>query len=133
MAATGNEHGLRIRVFGDRAALEWHHEDPEHLHFRPIQDAAQVLAKGRPGLSKAADAATRLKIGHVEGVLESFANIYMDIAAAIYAKRSGEAYEPETIGFPTIEDGVYGVKFVEAVLASHEGDGKWVSADVTFE
>jgi len=133
MAATGNEHGLRIRVFGDRAALEWHHEDPEHLHFRPIQDAAQVLAKGRPGLSKAADAATRLKIGHVEGVLESFANIYTDIAAAIRANRSGEAYHPQAIGFPTIEDGVYGVKFVEAVTASHEADGKWVSAKVAFE
>ncbi len=57
----------------------------------------------------------------------------MDIAAAIHAKLSGEAYDPETIGFPTIEDGVYGVKFVEAVLASHETDGKWVSTDVTFE
>jgi len=131
MAATGNEHGLRIRIFGDRAALEWQQEDPEHLHF-PVQDAAQVLAKGRPGLSNAADAATRLKIGHVEGVLESFANIYMDIAAAIHANRSGEAYHPVAFGYPTIQDGVYGVKFVEAVLESHDRNGIWVHANVTF-
>jgi predicted dehydrogenase len=132
MAATGNEHGLRIRVFGDRAALEWHHEDPEHLHFRPVQGAAQVLAKGRPGLSKAADAATRLKIGHPEGIFESFANLYSDIAGAIQARLRKETYQQPKIGFPTIEDGVYGVKFVEAVLESHDRNGIWVDAKVTF-
>lgn len=131
--ATGNEHGLRIRVFGERAALEWRHEDPEHLHFRPVQGAAQVLVKGqRGGLSNAAEAVTHLRLGHPEGFFECFTNLYTDIAEAIRARLRGEPYQRPEIGFPTIEDGVYGVKFVEAVLQSHTHDGAWTDATVSF-
>lgn len=132
--ATGNEHGLRIRIFGERAALEWRHEDPEHLHFRPVQGAAQVLVKGqRGGLSNAAEAAMHLKLGHPEGTFESFATLYTDIASAIRARLHSETYQRPQIGFPTIEDGVYGVKFVEAVLQSHTHEGIWTDATVSFD
>jgi hypothetical protein len=66
--------------------------------------------------------------GHPEGFLEAFANIYTDIAEAIIARRDGVAADPLAYTFPTVEDGVLGVKFVDAAVASNEQDGRWVEA-----
>ena len=131
--ATGNEHGLRIRVYGEKAGLEWHHEDPEHLLFQPVETPPQILAKGQPGLSLAAKATERQKLGHPEGFLESFAALYADFARAIWERQEGGTFQQAKPGFPTIEDGVYGVKFVEAVVKSHQNNGAWTDATVPFD
>ena len=128
MAATGQEHGLRIRVFGSEASLEWRHEDPQHLVLRHQGGPVETLAQGHGGLSEEAARATRVGLGHPEGFLESFANIYGDIADALDAPSRDESHTPDPLGFPTGHDGVLGVAFVEAVCASHDNAGRWTSA-----
>ena len=88
-SAAGAEHGLRIRVFGDKGGLEWQQEDPNHLLHRPLDGFARVLTRGRPGLSPAAARATRVVLGHPEGYFEAFANLYADAAEAIVAGAPG--------------------------------------------
>ena len=126
--ATGNEHGLRIRIFGEKAALHWDHEDPEHLRFCPVDKPPQTLAKGQPGLSAAAEAAQRLRLGHPEGFIDSFASLYHDIGDAIQNRAERSILEGRESIFPTVEDGVLGVKFIDSVSRSHNANGAWIEA-----
>ena len=128
MVASGAEHGLRIRVYGENGSLEWRHEDPHHLIVRPLDGAEQLLSPGRAGLSEDAQRASRLGRGHSEGFFESFANLYREIADAIEAHRAGAVFERRLLSFPTVQDGVIGVRFVEAVAESQLAGGAWVSA-----
>ena len=123
MAATGSESGLRIRVFGDEAALEWRHEEPHHLVVRQLSGAALVLAHGMAGLAPDAIRLTRVGLGHPEGFIEAFANFYTDLADLL---RGGQ---PRELSIPTGVDGLIGVRFVDATVASHERDGAWVALD----
>jgi predicted dehydrogenase len=128
MAATGNLHGLRIRVYGEKASLEWVHEDAERLLLRPVDGPHQLLHRGSGYLAPSARRASRLWPGHPEGFLEAFANLYAGIADAVLARRDGLAPDPATQVFPTVEDGVLGVKLVDAAVASNAGGGAWVDA-----
>src|SRR5260370_14988536 len=92
MAAVGNEHGLRIRVYGDRGSLAWHHEDPHHLRYSPIDGPTQILAQGAEWLSEEARRWTRAGLGHPEGFFEAFANLYTEVADALLAKAAGQPY-----------------------------------------
>jgi predicted dehydrogenase len=121
MAATGHEHGLRIRVFGDDASLEWHHEDPQHLIVRDPDGGATILAQGMSSLSDDAARITRVGLGHPEGFLEAFANFYSDLADMLRGNPGRE------LSIPTGVDGLVGVQFVEAAIASHADDAGWVS------
>ena len=127
MAATGNLHGQRIRVFGEKASLEWIQEQPEQLVLRPVDGPHRVLSRGCGYLSASAQRSSRLWPGHPEGFLEAFANVYTDAADAVLARRDGIAVDRLNL-FPTVEDGVLGVKFVDAVVDSHLSDGAWVNA-----
>ena len=120
MAATGHEHGLRIRVFGDDASLEWHHEDPQHLTVRDPDGGATILALGMSTLSDDATRVTRIGLGHPEGFLEAFANFYLDLAEILRGRRARD------LSIPTGVDGLIGVRFVEATVTSHERDAAWV-------
>lgn len=126
MAATGNEHGLRVRVFGEKAALEWHHEDPHHLVVRDLASSTTVLAQGMNTLSEDASRLTRVGLGHPEGFVEAFANFYRDVAEAVRARRDGRPPVARELSFPTGMDGLVGVRFVEATMTSHAADGGWV-------
>jgi predicted dehydrogenase len=143
MVATGHEHGQRIRVYGDRAGLEWFQERPDQLHFREIDGPPQVLSRGAPWLSADASRATRIGLGHPEGFLEAFANVYRDFADALHARLTGEPPRADAATgsaesgpglpapeFPTVDDGVLGVAFVEACVASNRLDGAWVDVPV---
>jgi predicted dehydrogenase len=125
MAAIGNEHGLRIRVYGDRGSLAWHHEDPCHLRYCPLDGPQQILAQGADGLSAEAKRWTRAGLGHPEGFFESFANIYTEVAEAILAKSEGRAYTKAELGFPDASDGARGVAFVESAMRSFTSGGVW--------
>jgi predicted dehydrogenase len=133
MAATGNLHGQRIRVFGEKASLEWIQEQPEQLHLRPLDGPHRVLSRGCGYLSAAAQRATRLWPGHPEGFLEAFANLYAGAADAVLARREDAPLDRSALSFPTVEDGVLGVKFVEAAVESSRRDGAWVDATVDLE
>ena len=126
MAATGSEHGLRIRVYGDRASLEWHHEDPHHLTVRDLSSGTTILAQGMNTLSEDAARLTRIGLGHPEGFVEAFANFYLDVAEAVRARRDGCPAVARELSFPTGVDGLVGVQFVEATMASHAADGGWI-------
>ena len=129
MAATGNEHGLRIRVFGDLASLEWRHEDPHHLQIHDQDGGTSVLAHGMSTLSDDAARLTRPGLGHPEGFLEAFANFYSDLAERLRARRDGTPHVDRELSIPTGVDGLIGVQFVEAVAASHAEAGNWVVPD----
>jgi predicted dehydrogenase len=133
MAATGNLHGQRIRVFGEKASLEWIQEQPEQLHLRPLDGPHRVLSRGCGYLSAAAQRATRLWPGHPEGFLEAFANLYSGAADAVLARRDDAPLDRSALSFPTVEDGVLGVKFVEAAVESSRRDGAWVDATLDLE
>ncbi len=123
-SAAGGEHGLAIKLFGEHGGIEWHQEDPNHLVYRRIGGFPEIMTRGRPELSAAAKRATRVARGHPEGYFEAFANLYTDTAAAIVARRTGQALDP-TLDFPTVLDGARGVKFVEAAVESGRKDGRW--------
>ena len=130
MVAVGQEHGLRLRVFGETGNLHWRHEDPEHLVIRDADLTATVLVAGQPGLAEEAARHNRVSAGHAEGFFAAFANLYTEVANAIRARTAGEPHRPPDLGFPTVRDGVIGVRFVEAVKKSHAADGSWTDAAI---
>lgn len=126
MAATGNTHGLRIRVYGDRGSLEWQHEDPHHLIVRSLDGEARILTEGMASLSPDASRLTRVGLGHAEGFLEAFGNFYRDLADDLVARRDGTGAPHRDLSYPTGEDGLLGVRLVVAATASHDRQGATV-------
>lgn len=126
--APGNENGLRLRVYGEKAGLEWSQEHPNQLRFALVGRPPQVLSRGGPSLGPAAAHATRIPAGHPEGYLEGFANLYRDLAEQIRARRTGRAPDARALLVPTVEDGARGVKFIAAAVHSHARNGAWVDA-----
>ncbi len=122
----GNENALRLRVYGARGGLEWAQEDPNYLWFTPLGEPKRLVTRGGSGSRGVAGRVTRIPPGHPEGYLEGFANIYAEAARAIRARRSGEAVASDVM-FPTVEDGVEGVAFIEACVRSSGAGGQWVS------
>lgn len=125
-AASGAENALRVRVYGSKGGLEWAQRSSDHLmhvaHGRP----AQTISMGLPNLSPAATRAARMPPGHPQGFFEAFANIYSDAAEAIAARLAGTTADPLALDFPTVDDGVRGMAFVEAAIRSGRGGGGWV-------
>jgi predicted dehydrogenase len=131
--APGNENGLRLRVYGSRGGLEWHQEQPNHLLWTPFGQPTQIIGRGSAAANADAARVSRIPSGHPEGYLEGFATIYSEIAHAIRAARKSagpEAAAPQldpAVNFPTIADGIKGVAFIEAAVASSSQGGRWVA------
>jgi predicted dehydrogenase len=123
--APGNENGLKLRVYGPKGGLEWHQEQPNHLRWSPFGEPPRLISRGTGAANAAANRVTRIPSGHPEGYLEGFATIYSEAAAAIFAARTGAKPPPEVV-FPTVQDGVDGVVFIEAAVASSAKGGRWV-------
>ena len=123
--AVGNENGLTLRVYGSKAGLEWAQENPNQLWFTPYGQPKQLLTRGGAGAMGEAARVTRVPSGHPEGYLEGFATIYAEAARAIHAARANVKPDPEVI-FPTVEDGLAGVKFIDAAVKSSAGNGTWI-------
>ncbi len=126
--AVGNENNLSLRIYGDKGGLSWRQESPNELLFSPIGEAPRKITRGSPGVSADGSRVTRIPAGHPEGYLEAFATVYRDVAAAIRAQRTGEAVDAD-VSFPTGEDGLAGVEFVEAAVRSSAGGAAWVELD----
>lgn len=123
--APGNENALRIRVYGSRAGLEWQQEQPNMLQVSRFGEAPQTLSRGSGTAHADAARVTRLPAGHPEGYFEGFATLYSEIGHAIRAARDGRAPAQE-VNFPTLEDGIHGVAFIEAAIRSSASGGLWV-------
>jgi predicted dehydrogenase len=126
--APGNENGLRLRVYGEKAGLEWSQEHPNQLRFSPLGQPPQTLSRAGPNLGPAAAHATRIPPGHPEGYLEGFANLYRDLAEQIRARRAKRKPDPQALLVPTVEDGARGVTFIAAAVESSGRNGAWVDA-----
>ena len=122
--AAGHYNGLAVRVYGDKGALEWAQEDPEHLRYTPMDGATQLLARGTGCIREKAAAQGRLPSGHPEGLVTAFANIYRNYVSALVAKKNGA--DAEVYDYPRVEDGVNGVRFVKAVVESAANGSRWV-------
>ena len=121
--AAGEENALSIRVYGDKAGLEWHQMEPNTLLFKQPGQPLQVLRTGLPYMSEEARAATRLPAGHPEGFLEAFANVYRLAIADI---RRVEAGESPVGGYPTVYDGLRGMQFITKVVESSQKGASWI-------
>ncbi|MFD1746865.1 Gfo/Idh/MocA family protein [Rhizobium helianthi] len=123
--ATGNENGLKVRVYGTKAGIEWTQADPNYLWFTRLGEPKQLITRGGAGAGASASRVTRIPSGHPEGYLEAFATIYTEAAAAIQAARTGSTVDPAVV-YPTVDDGVKGVAFVTACIESSKKNGAWV-------
>jgi predicted dehydrogenase len=123
--APGHENDLSIRIYGEKGGLSWRHADVNYLTFSALGRPPQIIGRNASGAGAAAARVSRVPPGHPEGYLEGFATIYTEVAQAIVAAREGRK-PPEGVLFPTIEDGVKGVAFIEAALASSKKGTVWV-------
>ncbi len=123
--ATGNENGLKVRIYGTKAGIEWTQADPNYLWFTRLGEPKQLITRGGAGAGASAARVTRIPSGHPEGYLEAFATIYSEAAAAIHAATSGSPVDPAVV-YPTVDDGVKGVAFVTACIDSSKQNGAWV-------
>jgi predicted dehydrogenase len=122
--APGNENGLRLRVYGTKGGVHWVQAEPNHMFWSPFAKPIQIITRAGAGAGAAAGRMSRIPPGHPEGYLEGFANIYSEVALAIRAAQAGK--KPDKAShFPTIDDGVKGIAFVEAAVKSSRANGKW--------
>jgi predicted dehydrogenase len=123
--STGEENNFVLKIYGDKAALEWRQESPENLIIRSNDAPMQVYRRGWAGTCQASQQASHLPAGHPEGFLEAFANIYRAFADAIIAGLNGD--KNPTGDFPGIDDGIAEMRFLEALVKSSADTSKWVS------
>jgi predicted dehydrogenase len=121
--ACGEENNLSIRIYGERAGLEWRQQEPNTLIFKPADRPWQLLRTGHGYMGTAAHQAARTPAGHPEGYLEAFANLYRLFIEDIRRVERGEA--PHR-GYPTVEDGVRGLHFVAKAVESSQLGSQWV-------
>ncbi len=119
----GEENNLNIRVYGEKGGISWRQMEPNTLTVIYQDKPSTIYRTGWAGLEREAMAHTRIPAGHPEGYLEAFANIYRNFAFCIQARLSGEEVDPLYTDFPSIEDGLRGMNFVEKVVASK---GEWI-------
>ena len=124
--AVGQENSLSIRVYGEKGGLEWRQEEPNTLLMRWPDRQPEVIRTGGAGLSPWATANTRTPAGHPEGYLEAFANLYHHFAAALQARLAGEEPDPIDLDFPSVEEGVRGMQFIEAIVSTKNSNQKWI-------
>jgi predicted dehydrogenase len=123
--SNGDENNLNIRVYGTKASLEWCQEQPNELIVKVADQPREIRRRGNTYLSPAARANTRTPFGHPEAFIEAFANVYLAAAAAIAAEVEGRRL-PRDLDFPTIDDGVIGMAFIETAVKSARLGAKWV-------
>ena len=123
--AVGHENGLKLRVYGTKGGIEWVQADPNYLWFTPFGEPKRLITRGGAGALPEAARVTRVPGGHPEGYLEGFANIYAEAARAL---RSAIDHTPldEAVVYPTVQDGLDGMKFISAAVESSKNGNIWI-------
>ncbi|TVR35011.1 MAG: gfo/Idh/MocA family oxidoreductase [Spirochaetaceae bacterium] len=124
--SAGEENDLRIRIYGEKASLTWHQENPNYLRYKPLGEPEQVLKRGTGYLCEAAQRAGRIPPGHPEAFIEAFANVYRNAGLSIKALKEGRTPDEFESDFPTVADGARGVKFIEKTIESGKSSQKWI-------
>jgi predicted dehydrogenase len=128
--SVGEENNLSIRVYGETGGLEWHQNEPNTLLVKHLDKPAQIYRTGNGYLGKAAAGATRTPASHPEGYLEAFANVYRNFAGHIRALIDEVEPEAATLDYPTIEDGVRGMAFIDSVVESSKNNAAWTKLKI---
>ncbi len=126
--AVGRMHGLTLQLFGEKGGLRWTQEQPNQLIWTPTGGRNQIIERGEAGLSPEADRASRVTMGHAEGMPLAFANIYTDLAEVIRAGKEERSPDPAATLYPIAEDGLRSMAAVHATVASASAAGTWVDA-----
>jgi predicted dehydrogenase len=127
--AIGHENTLTIAIYGEKGSLQWAQEEPNTLIAHWLGKPSEIRRTGNDYNAKCTAAMTRLPCGHPEGFIEAFANVYRNFAETILRMEQGKKPRKQDLDFPTAADGVRGMKFVDAVVRSSEGEAKWVSVE----
>ena len=128
--SVGQENNLSIRVYGESGGLEWHQKDPNSLLFSPAHGPTEIHRTGSDYTSAAAAHASRLPAGHVEGYLGAFANIYKAFTSHLRCVLDGTEPDAFALDYPRINEGIRGMAFIEACVASSNNNTEWVSLDL---
>ena len=126
--AAGEENALKIRIYGEKGGIEWAQMEPNTLLVKWLDAPTQILRAGAnygDRLSSYATSNCRTPGGHPEGYLEAFANIYKNFTATLAAKLDGTIPSPESLDFPSVDEGVRGMAFIDNVVLSAQSDKKW--------
>jgi predicted dehydrogenase len=124
--SSGEENNLNIRVFGTKGSLQWFQENPNELLFKKADAPQQVHRRGNGYHSDAAKGAIRTPFAHPEGFIEAFANIYRSAAVAIADAIEGRKAPKGGYDFPTIDDGLAGMAFIETAVKSGKAGARWM-------
>jgi len=119
----GEENGLTIAVYGSKASLKWGQENPNYLYMLSDTEPTRIYKPAHGYNEKFAEESHTMPSGHPEGIYEALANIYKGTAKSI----RGEAFTPGE--FPTVHDGVRGMKFIHSVVKSNANGNVWVKVD----
>jgi predicted dehydrogenase len=128
--SNGDENNLNIRVYGTKASLEWHQEDPNELIVKYANAPRKTYRRGNDYLGSAAQENSRTPFAHPEGFIEAFANVYLAAAKAISDQIDGNAAPEGGYDFPTVDDGVAGVAFIGACVESSQNNAAWTKLDL---
>lgn len=126
-AAPGNYCGLRLRVYGDKGGLSWDQEHPEQLRLAPYDEPERIYTRGQgAGMLPEAERLTYLPRGHGEALTDAWSNLYAEIGSAVAARRAEVADAAGRFAYPNGEDGLIGVRFMNACADSREAGSDWV-------
>lgn len=128
--AAGEENPLKIRVYGENGGLEWAQQEPNTLWVKWLDKPTELYRAGMPWLSAVAKHNTRTPGGHPEGYLEAFANLYRNFAITLMARLDGTKPPAEALDFPSVEDGVRGMAFIDTLIASNNSTEKWTKFSI---
>ena len=127
--SAGDENNLNVRIYGTDASLEWHQEHPNELTLKFADAPRQIHRRGNSYNGTECAANTRLPFGHPEAFIEAFANVYLAAAEAIADEVQGNFPQPAGYDFPTVDDGVTGMAFIEAAVKSSQNNSAWTKLE----
>ena len=125
--AAGDENGLRLRIHGEHGGLDWSQVEPNTLTLRWLDRPSEIIRAGGSGLAPSTIARLRTPAGHPEGYVEAFANLYRNFARAVRERATASSARGEDTWFPSVEDGLRTMAFVEAMIENSSAGDKWTS------
>ncbi len=128
--AAGEENALKIRVYGEKGGLEWAQQEPNTLILKWLDHPVQILRTGGHNLSNYAAFNSRTPAGHPEGYLEAFGNLYRNFALCLSARIEGTTPPAEALDFPSVDEGIRGMAFIDNVVKSSSSNEKWTNFEV---
>jgi predicted dehydrogenase len=124
--AIGHNNGLRVRIYGKKASIEWFQENPNSFRISYLDKPTEIISRGRDKMVPAAERASRVPAGHPEGYFEAFANIYSTFITALDKKINKKPMAEEDSDYPGVKEGYQGVRFIEKCVESSQKGAVWV-------